>query len=186
MEINTKVTVGESYGRGLGNLILEDARFFGRPNFSGEMNQFKEDKRQFTVLIPNDVADTLRELGWNVKTTIPRTEEEEPLSHLKVMVDLMKVKDYNALPEHEKAEALSKGPDIRILQGDQQERLGLLTAGVLDRSRLETIDMEIRAWMYNGAEVAQGLEEPKYSARLVALVATLRPSLLDSKYGRLS
>lgn len=166
IEINTKVSVGETYNKKVGNITLEDAKFFGRPNFSGVEDRFKDDRRKFTVLIPNEVADQLREMGWNVKTNIPTPEElkefpdREPLSHLKVMVD--------------------DGSIVQIRMGEEVETLTVGNFGVIDRSRIEEMDMEIRAWEYDPDE-----RPGNYSARLVALVANIRPNILEQKYGRL-
>ena len=166
IEINTKVSVGETYGKKVGNITLEDAKFFGRPNFSGVEDRFKDDRRKFTVLIPNEVADQLREMGWNVKTSIPTQEElrefpdREPISHLKVMVD--------------------DGSIVQIRMGENVEQLTVGNFGVIDRSRIDTMDMEIRAWEYDPEE-----RPGNYSARLVALIANIRPNILEQKYGRL-
>lgn len=166
IEINTKVSAGETYGKKVGNLILEDAKFFGRPNFSGEEDRFKDSRRKFTVLIPNDIADQLREMGWNVKTNIPTPEEKaefpdrEPLSHLKVMVD--------------------DGSTVQIRAGESVETLTPATFGVIDRARIDNMDMEIRAWEYDPEE-----RPGQYSARLVALVANVRLNMLEQKYGML-
>lgn len=167
IEINTQVSVGESYGNRVGNLTLLNAKFFGRPNFSGVEDRFKDSRRKFTVLIPNETADELRALGWNVKTTIPTQEElrefpdREPISHLKVMVD--------------------NGAIIQIRMGENVETLAIGSFGVIDRSRIEEMDMEIRAWEYDPEE-----RPGQYSARLVALVANIRPNILEQKYGMLS
>jgi len=176
--LNTKVTIGTPFGTNkLGNITLEDARFWGRPNFAGEMDQFKDDRRKFSVLIPNEIADDLRALGWNVKTTIPTPEEiangKEPTSGLKVMIN------YTA------SERGETGPDIWLIMGDEREKLNSKTVGLLDRSRVLTMDMEIRGWNYNQEEVEKGLEEPKYSARLVQLVAVIEPNIFQRKYGAL-
>lgn len=182
IEINTKVSLGETFGKKIGNLILEDAKFFGRPNFAGEMDRFKDDRRKFTVLIPNDVADQLREMGWNVKTNVPTAEEldqfpdREPISHLKVMVDnIVMEKDHNGV-DHQ-----TKGPEVFIMQGDVSERLNNATLAILDRSRFQQIDMEIRAWEYDPEE-----QPGKYSARLVKFVGVMPTNILDQKYGRLA
>lgn len=166
IEVNTKVSVGETYGKKVGNLTLEDAKFFGRPNFSGVEDRFRDSRRKFTVLIPNDVADQLRTMGWNVKTNIPTAEDlaehpdREPISHLKVMVD--------------------DGSIVQIRMGEEIETLTVASFGVIDRSRIEVMDMEIRAWEYDPEE-----RPGNYSARLVALVANIRPNILEQKYGRL-
>jgi hypothetical protein len=163
IEINTKVSVGDTFGKQkLGNLTLEDAKFFGRPNFSGEEDQFKDSRRKFTVLIPNEVADQLREYGWNVKTNIPTQEEvaqgREMISHLKVMVD--------------------RTADVWIKMGEDNEKLNEQTMGVLDKSRVEHLDMEIRAWEYDPED-----KPGEFSARLVTLIAVIRPNILSQKYG---
>jgi len=172
IEINTKVSLGETNGKKIGNLILEDAKFFGRPNFSGELDRFKDDRRKFTVLIPNDVADQLRAMGWNVKTNIPTAEEleqfpdREALSHLKVMVDMN--------------DEVGKGSQVFIKQGEELERLTTATVGLIDRSRFDEIGMEIRAWEYDPEE-----KPGEYSARLVQFVGIMPFNALEQKYGRL-
>ena len=163
-ELNTKVSVGDTYGKQkLGNLTLEDAKFWGRPNFSGdpEADRFKDPRRKFTIQIPNEVADELRNMGWNVKTTIPENEDQEPISSLKVMID-------------------EDRSDVWVIMGEEREKLTKETMGLLDRSRIDNLDMEIRAWEYNPEE-----HPDEYSARLVTLVAVIRPNLLAAKYGRL-
>ena len=177
--VTSTITVGEPWGKQtVANITIQDAKFWGRPNFAGELNQFRETKRQFTVLIPNEHADTLRELGWNVKTKIPTPEEVEkgyePVSSLKVAVDVNIDKEGN-----------ETGSNVIVIMGDQQEKLTGNTMAILDRSRIQNVDMELRAWMYNKDEVDKGLEEPKYSARLVTCVATIQRSILGEKYGAL-
>lgn len=169
--LNTVVTVAEPFGKAkIGNLTLEDAKFWGRPNFSGEEDQFKDSRRKFSVLIPNDSADTLRELGWNVKTTLPTPEEQEqgrePTSGLKVMLN------------YSQDERGEKGPDIWLIAGDQREKLTSKTVGVLDRSRILGLDMEIRGWEYDPED-----KPGEFSARLVQLVAVIEPNRLQQKHG---
>lgn len=167
IELNTKVEMGPAKGKKLGNLFLFDAKFFGRPNFNGEMDRFKDNRRKFTVLIPNELADQLREMGWNVKTLIPTAEDlaeypdREPLSHLKVMID--------------------DGSGVTIKMGEVMEQLNVGTFGVMDRSKIDEMDMEIRAWEYNPEE-----EPGKFSARLVSVIANLEYNPLLAKYGRLT
>lgn len=173
-EVQTKVSVGQEWRGRPGNLTLENARFFKRPNFSGEMDEYKNDDRVFNVIIPNEVSEDLRKLGWNVKTLLPRNEEETGLSFLKVKVDFNFDKDHPGDVEYE------RGPDVWIIMGEEREKLTSKTIGILDRARLESLDMEIRGWEYNPDEAPGAL-----SARLVQLVAIIRPSLLDQKYGGL-
>jgi len=173
--INTIVSVGvvPPGRKGIPNITLQGARFFGRPNFTGIEDRFKDTRRKFTVLIPNDLADQLREIGYNVKTDIPTPEElkefpdRDKVSHLKVMVD--------------------DGSDVYIRLGQEgsPEKIPVPNFGLVDKTRFEDWDCEIRGWNYNEDEVRQGLEEPKYSARLVMLVGTVTPNILTQKYGAL-
>ena len=179
IEINTKISIGEQIGRNPPNLVLEDAKFYGRPNFTGELDRFNDDRRKFTVLIPNDLADQLRDLRYNVKTDIPSKQDQEEkgyeiISHLKVFMN------FGYRKGHEGDEDYATGPDIFIRQGEEVEKLNSRTVPILDRSRFETMDMEIRAWEYNKEE-----HPGQYSARLVQFIGNLRPSILDAKYGRL-
>lgn len=167
---NTIVSVGQSYGRGLPNITLEDAQFFGRPNFTGEKNRFKEEKRQFTVLIPTDVADELRAIGYNVKTNIPTQEElrefpdRETISHLKVAVD--------------------NSSDVWVRMGDGEPRkLEQHLWGIIDKSRIQEMDLELRAWHFNKDDENDADYVPQYSARLVKIYVTIEHNKLDAKYG---
>lgn len=160
--IETIVSSGPTLGKKLGNLTLMKARFFGRPNFSGEVDRFGDARRKFTVFIPNELADQLREMGWNVKTIIPNEEEQaegrETVSCLKVMVDDISV--------------------IQVRAGEDVTNLAVPNFGVMDRTRIEEMDMELRAWEYKPEE-----KPGEYSARLVALVATVQLNKLEQKYG---
>ena len=176
MDIETTVSIADPRKPGqLGNLILEDAKFFGRPNFSGVEDRFKDSRRKFTVVIPMDVADQLREIGWNVKTLLATDEEKaqgrEDISILKVMVDEPKEN--------------GDGSQIFIVMGGQTEQLTAKTISVMDRARIESMDMEIRAWMYNKEEVEKEGATPQYSARLDKVYANIQMSRLDMKYAGL-
>jgi hypothetical protein len=178
-ELNTKISVADLYGRQkVANMTLEDAKFWGRPNFKGELDRFNDSRRKFTVLIPEDIADTLAGLGWNIRRTDPKPEqlainpEMKPVYSLKVFM--------NFTPDEDDPENVEKesGPNVYIVMGGETEKLNSRTVGLLDRARIDSLDMEIRAWEYNK------LEHPgKFSARLVELVAVIRPSILGDKYG---
>lgn len=172
IEINTQVDVQAPRGNNLGNLLLIDAKFFGRPNFSGVPDQFKDSRRKFTVLIPNEHADALRNVGWNVKTDIPTPEDlaewpdRQTISHMKVMVD--------------------DNSDVYFKMGEGQP-VQIVTSnfGSVDKTRIQHMDLEIRAWMYNKEEVDAGLEQPKFSARLVAMVAVVQMNAIEERYNLL-
>ena len=184
--VTTKITQHPAPGpKKLGNLTLEDAKFWGRPNFAGEMDRFKNDNRKFTIFIPNDAADELRALGWNVRETIPTPERLAQDPEAQIINSLKITLNFKDDPAHPNDVRYEKGPDIWVIMGENREKLTSLTAGLLDRSHIQTLDMEIRAWNYNKEEVDAGQEEPEYSARLVTLVAVIQPSVLSTKYGGL-
>lgn len=170
MEINTIVSVAHHPPgkKGLPNITLQDCRFFGKPNFGGKENQFKDARRTYTVVIPNEVADKLREVGYNVKTKLPTEEEKaegmDSISYLKVMVD--------------DGSMVAMGP-----AGSSPSVIGVENFAIVDMTRFETWDCEIRAWNYNEEEVRKEGAEPLYSARLVQFFGTMRPNILAQKYG---
>lgn len=173
-----KITQAEAFGRKkLGNLTVEGTRFFGRPNFAGEEDQFRDSSRKFTIIIPNEAADELRGIGWNVKT---KTHDKEG-NELEVPISSLKVKlNFRPDPEAPNDITREKGPDIWVIMGENREKLNSRTVPMMDRSRILQLDLEVRAWEYDPEDAPN-----QFSARLVQMVATIQPSLLDSKYGGL-
>lgn len=172
MDINTIVSVADHPPgkKGLPNISLVDCRFFGKPNFEGKENAFGDARPTFTVVIPNEVADQLRALGYNVKTTIPTEEQKadglEDISHLKVMVD-------------------STGTVAMGMQGQNPSLIDPMNYGIVDKTRFQEWSCEIRAWAYNEDKVRMKLEpELKYSARLVQFIGVMRPNVLAERYGQ--
>jgi hypothetical protein len=175
--LDTLVTYHQGYGNKPGNITLEGCRFYGRPNFQGELRDhgsWQEDKRNFTVLIPNEEADRMRDLRWPVKTNVPTDDEKaqgrEPLSYLKSSVFFSVDKNPHQPLEEQRY------PDIWVIQGDDREKLTFRTVGLMDTARFDMIDMELRLWEY---------KPDQWSATLVTLVAVMRTSRLSEKYGRL-
>ena len=180
--INTEIIVADlppGSNKKVANITLLDAKFWGRPNFSGEEDRFKDSRRKFTVLIPNEHADLLRNLGWNVRTLIPTPEQlqedptREPISSLKVMLNFGTSRD---------GLATETGPDVFVKLGNDgdPEKLNSKTVGLLDRSHILEMGMEIRAWEYDPED-----DPGKYSARLVQLIAVIQPSMLEQRFGNL-
>ena len=163
-DIPTQIRVGAIGNKKVANLELIDAKFWGRPNFSGEEDRFKDTRRKFTILIPEDSAEQIRQMGWNVKTTIPSEEdlaidpERKPLSHLKVMVD--------------------DSSEVKLVHGDIVTVIPKENFGIVDRTRFDEVSIEIRAWEYDPDE-----SPGQFSARLVQFVGVFTPSLLQERYG---
>ena len=69
-----------------GDLMLEGVKIIFR-NFGGRPGKFKPaGDRGFSVLLDKDLAEALKDDGFNVKTLKPREEGDEPAFHLPVKV----------------------------------------------------------------------------------------------------
>lgn len=58
-------------------------------NFRGEGTRYNADgKRNFNVIVPNDVAEQLIDSGWHLRILKPRDEDEDPKYCLKVSLNI--------------------------------------------------------------------------------------------------
>ena len=119
-----------------GILQIDDARIIYR-NFRGEGGKFnREGDRNFAVVIPKqELADELRNRGWNVKIKPPKDEEDSPFMYLPVKV---KFND--------------RGPQVYLRTGDRINRLDEETISILDDINIRSVDLDIRPydWDVNG------------------------------------
>lgn len=119
-----------------GILQIDDARIIYR-NFRGEGGKFnREGDRNFAVIIPKqELADELRNRGWNVKIKPPKDEEDSPFMYLPVKV---KFND--------------RGPQVYLRTGDRVNRLDEETISILDDINIRSVDLDIRPydWDVNG------------------------------------
>lgn len=173
----TIVTIGESHGRGIGNVTIQNVKFFGRPNFSGNPDRHNKQggKRYFNILVPEEVADEMKRLGWMVNTLEPRPEfpEDERKRIMKINIDVRQD------PKNPADTTRERIPDIWVVQGDlPPTKMTSNTMSAIDSYRFETMDIEFRGWEYDPEELPG-----TYSARLLTFVGVMRPSLLGEKYG---
>ena len=117
-------------------LQIDDARIIYR-NFAGEASQFnRAGDRNFSVLIEDEqIANELRDRGWNVKIKQAREEGDTPFMHLPVKV---KFND--------------RGPSVYLVSGSNRVRLDEETIGMLDNIDILGVDLDIRPfdWEVNG------------------------------------
>lgn len=117
-------------------LQIDDARIIYR-NFAGEASQFnRAGDRNFSVLIEDEqLANELRDHGWNVKIKQAREEGDTPFMHLPVKV---KFND--------------RGPSVYLVSGSNRVRLDEETIGMLDSIDILGVDLDIRPfdWEVNG------------------------------------
>lgn len=117
-------------------LQIDDARIIYR-NFAGEASQFnRAGDRNFSVLIEDEqLANELRDHGWNVKIKQAREEGDTPFMHLPVKV---KFND--------------RGPSVYLVSGSNRVKLDEETIGMLDNIDILGVDLDIRPfdWEVNG------------------------------------
>ena len=109
------------------NISIANARIMFR-NFRGEASKFNAaGKRNFCVVIDNDIAQKLIDDGWNVRMFPPRDNDEEPTYYMQVAVS------YDVIP-----------PNIFLITKHNKTRLDEDTIGSLDWAEIENIDLVIR------------------------------------------
>ena len=117
---------------------FEDAQIIFK-NFEGKETQFnREGNRNFCVLIDDEeVAATLMNDGWNIKTLNPREDDpdDERRYYLPVSVS------YANIP-----------PKIYVIRGNKQTLMNERTIGELDYAIITNVDLAVRPynWEING------------------------------------
>lgn len=141
-------------------LIMENAKIRFR-NFAGRPDEYtREGDRSFALLIEDeDLANKLREDGWNVKMRLPKEEGAEPWYYLKVKVN------FNGVP-----------PKIIEVTSRNRVPLNEDTVGILDTAELKSVDVEVSPyhWEVSGRS---GI-----TAYLKTMYATIEEDPFAAKY----
>ena len=113
-----------------GILQIDDAHIIYR-NFSGVGSKFnREGDRNFAVYIPDeDIANELKERGWNVKIKPPREDGDDPFMFLPVKI---KFND--------------RGPSVYLVTGNKKTPLNKNTVSCLDDIDILSVDLDIRPY----------------------------------------
>ena len=113
-----------------GILQIDDARIIYR-NFSGVGSKFnREGDRNFAVYIPDeDMANELKERGWNVEIKPPREDGDDPFMFLPVKI---KFND--------------RGPSVYLVTGNKKTPLNENTVSCLDDIDILSVDLDIRPY----------------------------------------
>ena len=142
-------------------LIMENAKIRFR-NFAGRPDEYtREGDRSFALVIEDeDLADKLREDGWNVKMRLPKEEGAEPWYYLKVKVN------FDGIP-----------PKIVEVTSLNRVALNENTVGILDTAELKSVDVEVSPyhWEIGGRS---GI-----TAYLKTMYATIEEDPFAAKYG---
>ena len=141
-------------------LIMENAKIRFR-NFAGRPDEYtREGDRSFALVIEDEeLANKLREDGWNVKMRLPKEEGAEPWYYLKVKVN------FDGIP-----------PKIVEVTSRNRVALNEDTVGILDTAELKSVDVEVSPyhWEVGGRN---GI-----TAYLKTLYATIEEDPFAAKY----
>lgn len=147
------------------NIEIENAHIFFK-NFSGSPTTFKPEggARNFCVEIPDpNMAQRLRDDGWNVRVLAPKEEGDTPLNYLRVNVKF--------------GERLS--PHILTIANGTQTVLDESDVGNLDTADIKNVDLIIRPYNW---EVGAG---SGVSAYLKAMYVTIELDRFALKYAKM-
>lgn len=141
-------------------LIMENVKIRFR-NFAGRPDEYtREGDRSFALVIEDeDLANKLREDGWNVKMRLPKEEGAEPWYYLKVKVN------FNGVP-----------PKVVEVTSRNRVALNEDTVGILDTAELKSVDVEVSPyhWEIGGRS---GI-----TAYLKTMYATIEEDPFTAKY----
>lgn len=139
--------------------MIEDARIVFR-NFSGKEDKYnREGDRNFSVILPEDLAASMLADGWNVKALASREEGEPDTPYIQVAVNFK-----------------NRPPRVVMITSTARTNLGEDSVEVLDWAEFATVDLICRGyeWDVNGK---QGTK-----AYLQSLFVTIEEDALERKY----
>lgn len=116
-------------------LLVEDAKFMYRPNFSGEVRSRydRQGDRNFNIVIEDEeLAQRLRDDGWNVRTKV--FEDEEPINFINVKCKFTGYKD----------------PKVYLVTGSKRRPVLLDedSIGTIDSADIVDMNMTITSYYY--------------------------------------
>lgn len=144
------------------NISIDNAQIRFR-NFTGEPTKFDKagGKRMFSVILDPEMAEKLREDGWNVKSWEPEGADE-PIYHLPVEIS------YKIYP-----------PKIWMISGNKKTMLQEDTISALQYAEFTKVQLIIRpyCWEVNGKSGVK--------AYVKAMYATIEEDEFEKEYRNL-
>lgn len=146
------------------DIVIENAEIWMQTrNFSGKKDKFGNSTPGFCVFIDPDLAETLKNDGWNVKYTRPREEGDMPRPYLSV--------SFNYGHENPRLD-----PRIWKVTSRNKILLDAETIGQLDSDEIATADLVIRPYAWN-VNASSGIK-----AYVKELFVVIEESVLARKY----
>lgn len=141
------------------NVAIENA-ILAFKNFAGKEGKWNpEGNRNFCILLNDDIADSLKEDGWNVKYLSPKDENESPQPYIKVSVR------YDKIP-----------PKIIVITSRGKSQLKEEEVNMLDWADIEYVDLIITPYFWNKNK------ETGIKAYLKSMYVTLTEDEFEKKY----
>jgi hypothetical protein len=141
-------------------ITFQDVRIVYR-NFAGRKQPFnQEGERNFSIVIPADLAEQLNADGWNAKYREPRDEDEEGMWHLPVKVSYM-----------------IRPPRIVMVTSTGKTHLPEDLIHLLDFADIQSVDCVVSGsfWDVNG--------KTGYKAYAQTVVVIVNEDEIERKYG---
>lgn len=142
------------------DVILEGVDIIFR-NFAGKEDQYnREGNRNFSIKLPQDIADLMTEDGWNIKY-LPSRNEEPPQAYIQVAVSYKNPKN---------------PPIVVLITGPNKTSLGEDLVEFLDWVDIDNVDLIIRPydWAVSGKTGTK--------AYLKSIYITVHEDRLKKKY----
>jgi hypothetical protein len=144
------------------DITIENARIIFR-NFAGEERLFNDEgKRNFTVVLDEELGAQMERDGWNVKRLKPREENEEGDLALKVTVSFK-----------------GRPPRLVMITSRGRTVLDEESATLLDWAELESVDVILNPYNWD-VSGKQGT-----TAYLKTIYAIIREDDLERKYAHI-
>lgn len=139
---------------------ISDAQLLFR-NFAGKEAMYNpKGRRNFCVVLDDDLAEKMAADGWNVKYLKPREPGDEPKPYIKVNVA------YHRSP-----------PRITLLAGPNQELLTEETVALIDYADIKMVDLTITPYHWEQDDGRSGV-----SAYLKVMYVTIIEDVWAAKY----
>lgn len=152
-----------------GTVTIENARLVFK-NFAGREDRYnKEGDRNFSVILPEDIAEAMSADGWNVKRLRPREDEEEVVGSPYIQVSV----GYKVRP-----------PRITMIGNTTRRRteLGEDLVEMLDWVDMEMVDLIITPYNWRVPGRNGRPDDTGVKAYLKTMYVTIVEDELDLKY----